>query len=66
MMGALIHRALCEAAARLVFWCVGIPVEVLFAAYLAGIVVMCLKELWTSQKNDRTRRKHREKTDPPL
>lgn len=57
-------RILSYFVGRLVFWCVGIPVAVLFAAYLAGIVVMCTKELWAMRKNDQKRREHREKTDP--
>lgn len=44
-MGALAYRALCEIAARMAFWCVGVPVAALFAAYLAGIAAMCAGEL---------------------
>lgn len=44
-MGALAYRALCEIAARVAFWCVGVPVAALFAAYLAGIASMCVREL---------------------
>lgn len=40
MMGALVYRALCETAARLMFWCVGVPVAALWAAWLAGIAAM--------------------------
>ncbi len=65
-MGALVYRALCDIAARVVFWCVGVPAAALFAAYLVGIAAMCARELRTIRKNDQARRKRHEKTDPDL
>ena len=65
-MGALAYRALCGIAARVVFWCVGVPAAALFAAYLAGIAAMCAGELRAIRKNDRAGRKRHEKTDPDL
>lgn len=61
-MGPLMYRALGDIVRRVVFWCVGVPAALLFAAYLVAIVVLCTRELW----NDRKRRKRREKTDPSL
>lgn len=61
-MGPLVYRALGDIVRRVVFWCVGVPAALLFAAYLVAIVVLCTRELW----NDRKRRKRREKTDPSL
>ncbi len=65
-MGALVYRALCDIAARVVFWCVGVPAAALFAAYLVGIAAMCARELQAIRKNDQTGRKRHEKTDPDL
>ena len=65
-MGPLVYRALGGIVRRVVFWCVGVPAALLFAAYLVGIVVMCTKELWTIRKNDQKRRKRHEKTDSSL
>lgn len=42
-----------RSAGRLILLLVGVPVAVIFAAYLAGIVVICTKELWEMRKNDR-------------
>ena len=61
-MGPLVYRALGDIVRRVVFWCVGVPAALLFAAYLVASVVLCTRELW----NDRKRRKRREKTDPSL
>ena len=65
-MGILIYRALSGIARRVIFWCVGLPVAALFAAYLIAIAAACTKELWKTWKNDPARRKRREKADPPL
>lgn len=64
-MGALVYRALCETAARLMFWCVGVPVAALWAAWLAGIAAMCLKELWSIRKHGRKREKRPDSAEPP-
>ncbi len=61
-MGPLVYRALGDIVRRVVFWCVGVPAALLFAAYLAAIVALCTRELW----NDRKRRKRHEKTDSSL
>lgn len=65
-MGPLVYRALGDIVRRMVFWCVGVPAALLFAAYLAAIVALCTRELWNDRKNDRERRKRREKTDSSL
>ncbi len=65
-MGILAYRALCSLVSRVMFWCVGVPLAALFAAYLAAIVMMCARELWKTWKNDRARRKQHEKADPPV
>lgn len=65
-MGPLVYRALGDIVRRVVFWCVGVPAALLFAAYLAAIVALCTRELWNDRKNDRERRKRREKTDSSL
>lgn len=61
-MGWIVHRAFYGGIAKLVFLCVGVPVAVLFAAYLVGIVVMCTSELRNMKKGAQSH----EKTDPPL
>ncbi len=61
-MGPLVYRALGDIVRRVVFWCVGVPAALLFAAYLAAIVALCTRELW----NDQKRRKRHEKTGSPL
>ena len=54
-VGTLVERAVCDMAGSMVLWCVGIPVAVMFAAYLVVIVVMCVKELRSSGMKPRGR-----------
>lgn len=54
-VGTLVERAVCDMAGSVVLWCVGIPVAVMFAAYLVVIVVMCVKELRSSGRKPRGR-----------
>lgn len=65
-MGTFAIRILNDIVSHVVFWLVGVPVGILFAAYLVGIAVMCTKEAWRIRKNDRKRRSPCEKADPPL
>ncbi len=54
-LGTLVERAVYHMGSGVVLWCVGVPVAVMFAAYLIGIAVMCVKELWNSSKKPRSR-----------
>lgn len=55
-----------RSAGRLVFLLAVVPVAITFAAYLAGIVVMCTRELWRTWKNDRKGEVRHEEADPRL
>lgn len=66
MTGTFLYYIVYLIVHDVVFWCVGIPVAVLFAAYLIGIVVMCTKELWETRERDRKGAPEHEKTDPSL
>lgn len=66
MSGTFINYVVYSIVGSLVFWCIAIPVAVLFIAYLIGIAAMCAKELWRIRVQARKGAPKHEKTDPPL
>ncbi len=66
MPGTFINYVVYSIAGSLVFWCIAIPVAIIFIAYLIGIAVMCTKELWRIREQTRKGASKHEKTDPSL
>lgn len=52
---AFLNMVFHKIANNVILWCIGLPVAVLFAAYLIGIAVMCTRELWSSRRKPRSR-----------
>lgn len=52
-MGAIVEQTVLYYVGRLLLFCVGIPVAVLFAAYFLGIIIMTAHELWKSRQKGR-------------